>query len=221
MGQFDTRKMPKQRAMGIKHALWIAGCTGCIDDDGRVLGGGFNSRMVHRSGLDEPAPLAHASVAAFIDADQCRSRRKLIRDIEQFLDFRRIGDHDLGTAVIQAILYGLRAEKREQRQRDCPQPISRKMRDQCLRALRQQNADSVPPRDAERAQCIRQPPRTILQMLEAHVRHATISSLDHQGRAIRTDMPIADRLRDVEVCRYLPPEIRADLLIRRSNKSHF
>jgi hypothetical protein len=57
-------------------------------------------------------------------------------------------------------------------------------------------------------------------VLEGHFRHPSAGCFDQQGGATRTDVPVADHFRNVELRRYIPPEIGANLLICPPDKRH-
>ena len=95
--------------------------------------------------------LAHSSTLIFatlIDADQNWRREQVVRHADQLFNSRCVRDDDLRAAIIETVFDSLWTEKRKQGQRDRAQPIGGKMGDRGFRALRQQNADPVTPRES-------------------------------------------------------------------------
>jgi len=60
----------------------------------------------------------------------------------------------------------------------------------------------------------------LLQVFEGHFRHSSAGGFDQQSGATRTDVPVANHFRDVELRRDIPPEIGANLLICPPDKRH-
>jgi hypothetical protein len=57
-------------------------------------------------------------------------------------------------------------------------------------------------------------------VFEGHFRHPSAGCFDQQGGATRTDVPVANYFRNVELRRDILPEIGANLLICPPDKRH-
>src|SRR5215469_833947 len=119
------------------------------------------------------------------------------------------------------MLERVRAELREQRQRDSAEFVDREMRNRRLRTLRQQNANTVAGPDAENRQRIGALIRQASEVIKGKPHDRPIRRLiDEREPATAVGMTVACHRPDIEMLGQLPPEAVVYLIIARAKLQH-
>ena len=205
--------LTKHDPLGVEDALWIAGRTGGVDQERRILGARRHRGELIRCRFDG-APergLAGKRIAA---DDHHRQRTGTVgKRLAHLRRVRSRRDHRLRLRVAQPVPQRVGAEQRRQRERDRSHPEQAHVGDARLERLRVDDSDDVAAADAQPDHHVGKPVGGIAHVAEGVVARRSVRRDDRRG-ARRRVVIVDARHAEVELSRDLqlpvvdlPPQI--------------
>ena len=176
MHELDTRKVPKQYAVGLERTFRRSGGARRVDHHGGIVGRS-RFRLEARGGPLQGCVEIERAVAGAVDREHQREVCKRFTQARELRKSASIGDQGLGTRVRQPVGERIRPEQGRERQRDRAKLVDRDMDRGDLRHLRQHQRDPVSAHDAVRPQRIGEPVRRLAQCAVVDFVEAPVSML--------------------------------------------
>lgn len=209
--------------MRMQRALRLAGRAGRVDDHGRIVGGRIHRHEIRRFGGERRVVAQHAGhvgriVADAVDGMQRRQLRAQRRDLRVA---GRVGDERGRLAVREPVLERVDAEQREERYRDRAEFVRGEVRDGRFGPLREKDADPVAAPQAGTREAVREPVRSIPQVVEREARNVALRRFVDQREASAAVGPFVAHVHaDVVARRKVPPEAGEEVIVAVGGGQH-